>query len=49
MYMITPNDHISQHLSYFSGPSTSGAEIEKQSCMSYIFPINIVTLFLVMF
>ena len=25
MYMITPNDHISQDISYFSGPNTSGA------------------------
>lgn len=25
MYMITPNDHMSHDLSYFSGPSTSGA------------------------
>lgn len=26
MYMMTPRDHMSQDLSYFSGPSTSGAE-----------------------
>lgn len=26
MYMITPRDHMSHDLSYFSGPSTSGAE-----------------------
>lgn len=26
MYMITPKDHMSHDLSYFSGPSTSGAE-----------------------
>lgn len=25
IYMITPNDHMSQLLSYFSGPRTSGA------------------------
>ena len=25
MYMMTPSDQISQDLSYFSGPSTSGA------------------------
>lgn len=25
IYIITPNDHISQLLSYFSGPKTSGA------------------------
>lgn len=25
MYMITPRDHISHDLSYFSGPRTSGA------------------------
>ena len=26
MHMITPKDQISQDLSYFSGPKTSGAE-----------------------
>ena len=26
MYMMTPRDHMPQDLSYFSGPSTSGAE-----------------------
>lgn len=26
MYMITPSDQISQLLSYFSGPKTSGAK-----------------------
>lgn len=26
MYMMTPNDQMSQLLSYFSGPKTSGAE-----------------------
>ena len=30
MYMMTPNDQISQDLSYFSGPKTSGAEIDKE-------------------
>lgn len=25
MYMMTPKDHISHDLSYFSGPRTSGA------------------------
>ena len=25
IYIITPRDHISQDLSYFSGPKTSGA------------------------
>lgn len=29
MYMITPSDHISHDLSYFSGPKTSGAETQK--------------------
>ena len=29
MYMMTPRDQISQDLSYFSGPSTSGAEMIK--------------------
>ena len=27
MYMMTPNDQMSQDLSYFSGPRTSGAKI----------------------
>ena len=31
MYMITPRDQISQDLSYFSGPSTSGAGIKDSS------------------
>lgn len=26
MYMITPSDHMSHDLSYFSGPNTSGAK-----------------------
>ena len=26
MYMMTPRDHMSHDLSYFSGPSTSGAD-----------------------
>ena len=25
IYMMTPKDHMSQDLSYFSGPKTSGA------------------------
>lgn len=29
MYMITPSDQISQLLSYFSGPNTSGANKQK--------------------
>ena len=29
MYIITPSDQISQDLSYFSGPRTSGAETVK--------------------
>jgi len=29
MYMMTPRDHMSQDLSYFSGPSTSGAEDKR--------------------
>lgn len=29
MYIITPNDQISQLLSYFSGPKTSGAKTDK--------------------
>lgn len=29
MYIITPNDQISQLLSYFSEASTSGAEMRK--------------------
>lgn len=35
IYMMTPKDHISQDLSYFSGPSTSGAITWKHS--SYIY------------
>ena len=31
MYMITPRDQISQDLSYFSGPSTSGARIKDST------------------
>ena len=30
MYMMTPRDQISQDLSYFSGPNTSGAAREKK-------------------
>ena len=30
MYMITPRDQISQDLSYFSGPKTSGAAKKVQ-------------------
>jgi len=26
MYVMTPSDHMSQEVSYFSGPSTSGAD-----------------------
>lgn len=29
IYIITPSDHISQLLSYFSGPKTSGAKNNK--------------------
>ena len=29
IYMMTPRDQISHDLSYLSGPSTSGAENEK--------------------
>ena len=31
MYIITPKDHMSHDLSYFSGPKTSGAETEIQT------------------
>ena len=34
MYMMTPRDHISQDLSYFSGPSTSGAVNRKGQSQS---------------
>lgn len=34
MYMMTPNDQISQDLSYFSGPKTSGAEIKVDLIMN---------------
>lgn len=30
MYMITPRDHMSHDLSYFSGPRTSGAETDRE-------------------
>lgn len=33
MYMMTPKDHISQDLSYFSGPSTSGAANQRSVWM----------------
>lgn len=33
MYMMTPKDHMSQDLSYFSGPSTSGAASQKSTWM----------------
>ena len=26
MYMMTPRDHMSQDVPYFSGPNTSGAD-----------------------
>lgn len=29
IYIITPNDHMSHDLSYFSGPKTSGAADTK--------------------
>ena len=29
IYIMTPNDHMSHDLSYFSGPSTSGAVKDK--------------------
>ena len=31
IYMMTPSDHMSHDLSYFSGPSTSGAVNEAIS------------------
>lgn len=31
MYMMTPRDHMSHDLSYFSGPRTSGAETTKRN------------------
>lgn len=34
MYMMTPRDHMSQDLSYFSGPSTSGAGEERNKLPS---------------
>ena len=34
MYMMTPRDQISQDLSYFSGPNTSGAATD-QSIIKY--------------
>lgn len=35
IYMMTPRDHMSQDLSYFSGPSTSGAREKKNKMQSY--------------
>jgi len=35
MYIITPNDQISQLLSYFSGPKTSGAKNKIKSWIVY--------------
>lgn len=29
IYIITPSDHMSHDMSYFSDPNTSGAEMEK--------------------
>lgn len=31
MYIITPKDHMSHDLSYFSGPNTSGAKKNKKT------------------
>ena len=38
MYMITPRDQISQDLSYFSGPSTSGAKMKKNQLNEMLSP-----------
>lgn len=35
IYMMTPRDHMSQDLSYFSGPSTSGAGERKEKAKSH--------------
>lgn len=34
MYMMTPRDHMSQDLSYFSGPSTSGAAKDRKKILN---------------
>ena len=31
IYIMTPNDHISHDLSYFSGPKTSGAKKKNKN------------------
>lgn len=41
--MMTPKDHMSQDLSYFSGPSTSGAANQRSTNMSGPGPRNTVT------
>lgn len=37
MYMMTPMDHISHDLSYFSGPRTSGAEIRLKYLNPFLY------------
>jgi len=39
---MTPSDHMSQDLSYFSGPRTSGAAIT--TCTTYSFTDNRLTM-----
>ena len=43
IYIITPNDHMSHDLSYFSGPRTSGAE-NKQTPLDSLLPFIAFTL-----
>lgn len=40
MYMMTPSDQISQDLSYFSGPNTSGAVRNYFFLVNYFLIIN---------
>ena len=40
MYMMTPRLHMSQELSYFSGPSTSGATRRKHVLQQFLRFVN---------
>lgn len=41
MYVMTPRDHISQDLSYFSGPRTSGAKPCKVTLKHLLKAMNV--------
>ena len=42
---MTPNDQISQHLSYFSGPKTSGAENKIKIYFGNFFGLKFIFVF----